>query len=349
MNGENTFVYGRSYFDEEDLDIADVALVPCRVELWGGCAFVNFDNEAPPLVDCLGPTAERMDARNVGHLRAEWWNAAVLPVNWKLALEAFMEGYHVMATHPQIHRLSTPESLRYGPDAPHHPPQPTASETGRAFVEVSIARLVKLGEGMAGMVHPSEAQIAQSLLEEDWPDEVTVASVAFMERLRSEITSQARAQGLPMPDLNQLARDYPFKPLEFFFPNYCLLPMLGAMSAYRVRPLSAETCLFEIWSLAFQPEDPDREPLPIPIPMAHDDPRFPEIPQQDYSNLPMQQLGLHATGFETMRLSPQVEGLISNFQRLIDGYLDALPSDVLMRGSALTCGGLDSPISDIGF
>ena len=35
-------------------------------------------------------------------MRAEWWYACRLPVNWKLAQEAFMEQYHVIETHPQL-------------------------------------------------------------------------------------------------------------------------------------------------------------------------------------------------------------------------------------------------------
>ena len=89
MDGQNTFVFGRSKFRDADLDHAEIALVPCRVELWGGCAFINFDNDAPPLLDFLGPVAERLDARHVDRLKVEWWRSTVLPVNWKLAMEAF--------------------------------------------------------------------------------------------------------------------------------------------------------------------------------------------------------------------------------------------------------------------
>ena len=88
---------------------SDLALVPCRVESWGGCAFINFDDHAPPLRDSLGPLAERLEAHHVDKLKVDWWYAAVLPVNWKLAMEAFMEGYHVMRTHPQLHALTPPE------------------------------------------------------------------------------------------------------------------------------------------------------------------------------------------------------------------------------------------------
>ena len=61
-----------------------------------------------------------------------------------------------------------------------------------------------------------------------------------------------------------------------------------------------------------------------------DDPRVPPIPAQDFSNLPRQQRGLHARGFEYMRLSEQAEGGISNFERTIDGFLAGLPHEQLL-------------------
>jgi len=348
MDGENTFVYGKSRFSEADLDVADIALARCRVELWGGCAFINHDNDAPPLLDCFGDAAARLDARNIAELKVEWWRSSILPVNWKLAMEAFMEGYHVAATHPQLQAISTPESNMYGPTGPDRD-MPTSSGTARAYVETTIRHLAKLSEGMAGMVHHTEVEIAESLRDMDLPEEIGPAAMAFYTRLRSEITRQGRERGLPMPDLVKAAADHPFKAVEFMVPHYFLLPMFAAMSAYRIRSLTAETCLFEIWSLAMLPDDPERDPPVAPAPSSHDDPSFPEIPRQDYSNLPLQQLGLHAGGFEFMRIQPETEGMISNFQRLVDGYLAGLPRDTLARGSAVVCSGFDAPILDIGF
>src|SRR5690606_1327536 len=37
MDGENTFVFGRHLFDDEQLDPKEINLVPCRVETWAGC------------------------------------------------------------------------------------------------------------------------------------------------------------------------------------------------------------------------------------------------------------------------------------------------------------------------
>ena len=112
----------------------------------------------------------------------------------------------------------------------------------------------------------------------------------------------------------------------FAFPHFFLLPVYASASAYRVRPLGPEETLFEIWSLTtYAPGD--EPPAPVtPVPRAPDDERWPWIPAQDFANLPRQQRGLHAEGFEYMRLAQGVEGTISNFERLVDGYLAGLDS-----------------------
>jgi phenylpropionate dioxygenase-like ring-hydroxylating dioxygenase large terminal subunit len=35
-------------------------------------------------------------------MRYRWYTEVRFPVNWKVALEAFMEGYHVAGTHSQL-------------------------------------------------------------------------------------------------------------------------------------------------------------------------------------------------------------------------------------------------------
>jgi hypothetical protein len=107
--------------------------------------------------------------------------------------------------------------------------------------------------------------------------------------------------------------------------------------------------VFEIWSLAFLADDPARERVTAPIVLPYDSPDFPEIPRQDYENLPRQQRGLHAVGFDYMRLSKDAEGLISNYNRLIDGYLAGLDPARLAKAQHLTNDGFEHPIVDIGF
>ena len=139
-------------------------------------------------------------------------------------------------------------------------------------------------------------------------------------------------------------------PIDFCFPHYFLLPTYSSASSYRIRPLGPEECLFELWSLTRYPpgQRAARPPTP-PEPMAPDDPRWPPIPAQDFSNLPKQQKGLHAKGFEYMRLSDKVEGMIGNYQRLIDGYLAGLPYEKLVPAMQKVNTTIDVPIADLGF
>ena len=101
-DGRNTFVTQSKTFAEHNLQPEDLDLTPVRCETWGGCAWINLDSDAPPLRECIEPFATMLDAWKVESMRAEWWYACRLPVNWKLAEEAFMEQYHVIETHPQL-------------------------------------------------------------------------------------------------------------------------------------------------------------------------------------------------------------------------------------------------------
>lgn len=346
MNGENTFVYARKMFDEQNLQQAEIDLVPCRVELWGGCAFINFDHAAPSLLDSLGPVAQRMSDRNVGKLKMEWWYQTVLPTNWKLAMEAFMEGFHVMRTHPQVHAPGSPTHFMYGADANTGPNLPFSSV--QEMIDQTITNLQRLSDGMGGMIHADEMAIARELRTMELPENMEAAGAMFTQRLMEEITSRGRARGMDVPDLIELAGKHKYNSVEFMFPNYFLLPTFSAMSSYRIRPLTPETCLFELWSLAFVPDEEGQAPV-LPKVLTYDSEEFPEIPRQDYSNLPRQQLGLHGEGFEYMRLAGKIEGLISNYQRLIDGYIAGLETESLASATQIVNSGFDSPVLDIGF
>ena len=101
-DGRNTRVTMPSGFAEHNLRPEDLDLTPVRCELWGGCAWINLDDAAPPLRSCIEPFATVHDAWKVESMRAEWWYACRLPTNWKLGVEAFVEQYHVLQSHPQL-------------------------------------------------------------------------------------------------------------------------------------------------------------------------------------------------------------------------------------------------------
>ena len=89
------------------------------------------------------------DAWQVGAFRAEWWYACRLPVNWKLAEEAFVEQYHVLQAHPQ---LRIPE---------RYPARDPADFDPRTLVDGELQYLRTMCDGMDGMVHARDVEIAE--------------------------------------------------------------------------------------------------------------------------------------------------------------------------------------------
>jgi glycine betaine catabolism A len=336
-DGRNTAVTRRNTFAEHNLHPEDLDLTPVRCETWGGCAWINLDDEAPALRQCIEPFATTQDAWKVESLRAEWWHACRLPVNWKLAEEAFMEQYHVLETHPQL-RIPG-----------RYPPRNGAAVDPRSLVDAEIHYLHTMSDGMEGMVHANDVRIAEGLRDIELPADPMLAMSTWNRILNEEVVLWHRARGSDIPDLNDLEARGLNEPMGYCFPHYFVLPMYSSASAYRFRPLGPEETLMEIWSLTRFPDGSEAVTPEPPEPWEYNDPRWPPIPAQDFSNLPRQQKGLHAKGFEYMRLSEKAEGGISNFERTVDGFLAGLPYDKLFRAlRSINVNPLERPVVDVG-
>ena len=69
---------------------------------WGGFVFINPDPDAQPLKEFLGDIDEHWTTLPFERRYKAVHVAKKLPCNWKIAQEAFMESYHVIATHPTL-------------------------------------------------------------------------------------------------------------------------------------------------------------------------------------------------------------------------------------------------------
>jgi phenylpropionate dioxygenase-like ring-hydroxylating dioxygenase large terminal subunit len=354
MDGQSTRVYGKHLLSDRQLDPDDVNLVPCRVDTWAGMVWINLDNDAPSVRETLGQVTEDFDMHGVENLRAEWHYGTVLPSNWKIAMEAFMEGYHVMQTHPQLHEASPSmySSMYESPGArgmegniTERPRVASEAIDIKKAIEAQIHSFQLLSDGMAGMIHQKEVDILREMPIDSLPDDPEQAIPMWFGMGMRAVTEGLRARGEPCPDILEVSQSHPVSAVQFFFPHYFLLPTFASMSAYRIRPLGPEKCFFEIWSLTTYAEEPD--PVMEPTVLPYNSPEFPQIPRQDYSNIPIQQAGMHAQGFEFMRLSKDVEGMISNYQRIIDGYLKGLPVEKLNAAIHELRLNFDGPIKDL--
>jgi nitrite reductase/ring-hydroxylating ferredoxin subunit len=87
----------------------DVARLPeAKIHRWGGFVFINPDPKAMPFEEYAGP--EMLAHYQKAKLENRYKQADVTKViraNWKAVQEAFLEGWHSVATHPQLLHYGT--------------------------------------------------------------------------------------------------------------------------------------------------------------------------------------------------------------------------------------------------
>ena len=324
-------LYGQDGFEPRCVQEADLRLLECKVDTWANCVFINMDKNARSLEDALAPMPQLLDPLNVGKMHVHWWRGARMKANWKVAQEAFLESWHVAQTHPQLtmgvgHRYPADRNAVYSQPGGHMYFVPVRGEKvqttagtlagmNEADAAINFARL--MCEGLdGGMVMPKDLHVLEGLRFADYePGE-------FMKKRMEAIRAWNRGAGIPFPEpseevVSRAGGDF------FMFPNMFILPTFGNALMYRSRPDSGdpEHCFFETWALTlyhegYEPPKPVCEEAP-----ADDASVWPLIPRQDFSNIERQQRGLHAAGFEAMRLASKYEDGIANMHVHLDDYL----------------------------
>lgn len=336
LDGSNSFVYGAEGFPPGIASSADLCLPEAKVGTWGGCAWVNLDPEARPLLEALDPMPSLLDPLGIDRMRVLWWKATVLEANWKLAMEAFIEGYHIMASHPQLTQGQgedyDPSALEYSVHPNGHSSyvsRPGAQRSHRRQVDYldEVSALIEssrlLSTGLEAMTLPRDLSVIETLRHRPVPDGGSLGG-----ELVKAMYEYATRAGIPLPRLapDELAR---WGGVFFVFPHYFVLPQYGNALNYRFRPLPGEPerCLLELWSVTIPGPDDDFGPPTMQGPFAPDDPEhWPPIPLQDFSNITRQQRGLHNRTFAALRISHVYEVGIANLHQEIDRYI-ALPAD----------------------
>ncbi len=85
--------------DFRNFDFACRGLRGIRCERFGNLIFVNFDDDAPTLLDWLGPIAGEWQEFQFDRCRLAARHTFALDCNWKIAMEANTEVYHVRSIH----------------------------------------------------------------------------------------------------------------------------------------------------------------------------------------------------------------------------------------------------------
>lgn len=326
IDGSSSFVYGRESFRPDCVTDAALALRECRVDTWAGCVFVNMDRDARPLRDQLAPIPSLLDPLGVADMKVRWWKAVRLQANWKLAQEAFLEGWHVMQTHPQL-TLGRPDGF------PHDNIAYSSHENGNFHFESDVTKyspvdpedvigshveyMRVLGETFDVYPRPRDLHVLESLRYR-----VTDPGV-FHQQFMARLFEHYAGAGMPLPQCTPEEYNR-WGGVFFVFPNYFVLPMFGSAAIYRCRPdgLDPEACLFEVWAVTLKPpHEPVGRARFDGVFDKEDEMAWPLIPRQDFSNIERQQRGLHSRACQALRLSKNYEHGIGNMHRELDGYL----------------------------
>ena len=93
-------------WDFPQVDPTDFGLPEAQVGTWGGFVFVNLDPAASSLTDYLEDLPRHFAAWPLEERSITAHVVRMMPCNWKVGLEAFIEAYHTVAVHPQLLRTT---------------------------------------------------------------------------------------------------------------------------------------------------------------------------------------------------------------------------------------------------
>ncbi|MDB5702315.1 MAG: Rieske (2Fe-2S) protein [Sphingomonadales bacterium] len=90
-----------SHWDFQELNRLNAALPQVKIDRWGGFLFINADPESPPLAESLGVMPAHFESFGLERRFTKTRFRKLVGANWKASQEAFLESYHLYATHPE--------------------------------------------------------------------------------------------------------------------------------------------------------------------------------------------------------------------------------------------------------
>jgi phenylpropionate dioxygenase-like ring-hydroxylating dioxygenase large terminal subunit len=276
-----------------------VAQLPsAKVARWGGFVFINPDPDAIPFEDYAG--SQMLDHYKKTKLQNRYKQADVTKViraNWKTVQEAFLEGWHSLATHPQL--------LLSGGDV------------GDVRFDI-FGNWARMGHAGAGGSSPHRGMIPT---QETALEQYRQSADFMREYLRGLIGDEADSYS----DMELAEQTF-----SNLFPNFS--PWGGwARIVYRFRPNgdNHEECLMHVMMLAPWPEGKPKPASAKPRALSADDhwTQAPELGdlakifEQDTGNVPQVYRGMKTKQPPSVWLAGYQESVIRNFHRIYEERL----------------------------
>jgi phenylpropionate dioxygenase-like ring-hydroxylating dioxygenase large terminal subunit len=307
------------------LDDQDLSLRPVKLETFGGFVFINLDPASLPLAAFLGEAAKILAPFELEKMRFRWRKWLIMPSNWKIALEAFNEGYHVSITHHQLAQYGGVSRFVSGVHGLHGMfGVKSESNTGILGANTSKSEAdarKKLAEFYNYMKTAIDSNMTDTLMRaaNRLLDEVPAGTPPdeVVQQLMIKAVTEDAQRGVAWPDIS--VDEYTAAGIDWhIFPNMVLLPMATNCLGYRARPNGddPDTCIFEVYQLERFPEGEAPKNVPnIRNDDIYDEAFWGEILLQDFQQMEGTHRGVKSMSYKGPRLNPSQETALANFHR----------------------------------
>lgn len=321
-----------SDWDFQHIDKEEFCLPEAEVGIWGGFVFVNMDPDCTPLQDYLELLPAHLDGFEFEKRYKAVHVSQVVPCNWKVVQEAFIEGYHVAETHYEkdskgnvdpdgIAAISDDVMVQYDtwPESSH------------------VTRLILAGGVQSQYVahhQKPEQHIVDTMLRRLPEDERPRLEPGQKAR---PVLAEFNRRGLSKVygvDFSKVSDSDVLDQVQYtLFPNFTFWPTHFAPLCYRFRPNgdTPDEAIFEVFMLYPIPEDgrpfepmEERRLAPGEIwSSVKELGVYGPIIDQDTPNLNRMRKGLRATRKPGVSLANYQESRIRHFHSTLEAYLKA--------------------------
>jgi phenylpropionate dioxygenase-like ring-hydroxylating dioxygenase large terminal subunit len=330
--GNNTYV-----LDPQDwhgkLTAEMTCLSPVKVDTWGGFIYITMDPDAVPLAEWMGRAGEVLEAHELSKMRYKWRQWAIYDCNWKTAIEAFLEPYHVAGTHTQL--------LAYGDYYAYSKQFGLHSVSGYDVREADFATATSGGTTRAGKAGLDPRISTYQLIRENYETVNFAASTETLVKAASRLVDELPegtapadviAHWIASAKADDAARGvvWPVIPADVqkesglawgLFPNQNILHGATYALCYRVRPYGddPDKCVFESYALERFPEgDAPETQWVYAQPNAEN---WGAVLQQDFANMEFVHKGMKSSGFRGPLPNPHQEQKVINLHRNLADFI----------------------------
>ncbi|NML05767.1 aromatic ring-hydroxylating dioxygenase subunit alpha [Sphingomonas sp. G-3-2-10] len=325
LEGRNTFLEHKDDW-QGCLDEHRTSLGTVQVDTWGGWLWINLDPEAGPLSEWLDPAAGLLDPYQLQNMRPRWRKWIVFECNWKVAMEAFSETYHVASTHPEFMEFGQFRgwSRNHGlhTNIGYEAPKNMAEDAGKLRVGTGADPRITTAEMQVFTWENANTNTTRTLvdaairLKDELPEGTPAVDVSRHWIQSARAADEARGVVWPTVDPAHTALAGTAWQI---FPNFQIGQAVNNMLCYAARPYGADPdkCIFEAAVYELYPDG--EAPATEWDYTAPGD--WPPVLQQDFANMAAVQQGMKNVGFRGTQPNPYMERSVASLHYNLARYM----------------------------